>query len=142
MKVKSLNHVRPSAIPWTAAYQAPPSMGFSRQEYWSEVPLPSPPGTNRLPIIQVTVPPPCLIFTGAELPESRKKTPKAAYFLCPWIMATLSIWSYKCRHDPSSCTNSTPGPHWGRPKSSRAHSGTNSCGQPSCRCGDKTTIEL
>ena len=31
-----------SAIPWTAAYQAPPSMGFSRQEYWSGVPLPSP----------------------------------------------------------------------------------------------------
>ena len=28
--------------PWTAAYQAPPSMGFSRQEYWSRVPLPSP----------------------------------------------------------------------------------------------------
>ena len=29
-------------IPWTAAYQAPPSMGFPRQEYWSGVPLPSP----------------------------------------------------------------------------------------------------
>ena len=41
MKVKSLNHVRPSAIPWTAAFQAPPSMGFSRQEYWTGVPLPS-----------------------------------------------------------------------------------------------------
>ena len=42
VKVKSLSHVRPSAIPWTAAYQAPPSMGFSRQEYWSGVSLPSP----------------------------------------------------------------------------------------------------
>ena len=42
VKVKSLNRVRPSAIPWTAAFQAPPSMGFSRQEYWSGVPLPSP----------------------------------------------------------------------------------------------------
>ena len=31
-----------SATPWTAAYQAPPSMGFSRQEYWSGVPFPSP----------------------------------------------------------------------------------------------------
>ena len=41
MKVKSLSRVRPSAIPWTAAYQAPLSMGFSRQEYWSGVPLPS-----------------------------------------------------------------------------------------------------
>ena len=42
MKVKSLSHVRLLATPWTAAYQAPPSMGFSRQEYWSGVPLPSP----------------------------------------------------------------------------------------------------
>ena len=40
-KVKSLSHVWPSATPWTAAYQAPPSMGFSRQEYWSGVPSPS-----------------------------------------------------------------------------------------------------
>ena len=42
MKVKSLSRVRPSATPWTAAHQASPSMGFSRQEYWSGVPLPSP----------------------------------------------------------------------------------------------------
>ena len=42
MKVKSLSRVRLLATPWTAAYQAPPSMGFSRQEYWSGVPLPSP----------------------------------------------------------------------------------------------------
>ena len=42
VKVKSLSRVRPSATPWTAAYQAPPSMGLSRQEYWSGVPLPSP----------------------------------------------------------------------------------------------------
>ena len=40
--MKSLSHVRFLATPWTAAYQAPPSMGFSRQQYWSGVPLPSP----------------------------------------------------------------------------------------------------
>ena len=39
VKVRSLSRVRLLAIPWTAAYQAPPSMGFSRQEYWSGVPL-------------------------------------------------------------------------------------------------------
>ena len=39
VKVKSLSHVRLLATPWTAAYQAPLSMGFSRQEYWSGVPL-------------------------------------------------------------------------------------------------------
>ena len=46
MKVKSESEVAQSsptlATPWTAAYQAPPSMGFSRQQYWSGVPLPSP----------------------------------------------------------------------------------------------------
>ena len=42
VRVKSLSHVRLFATPWTAAYQAPPSMGFSSQEYWSGVPLPSP----------------------------------------------------------------------------------------------------
>ena len=42
VKVKSLSHVWLFVTPWTAAYQAPPSMGFSRQEYWSGVPLPSP----------------------------------------------------------------------------------------------------
>ena len=41
VKVKSLSRVRLFATPWTAAYQAPPSMGFSGQEYWSGVPLPS-----------------------------------------------------------------------------------------------------
>ena len=42
VKVKSLSRVWLLATPWTAAYQAPLSMGFSRQEYWSGVPLPSP----------------------------------------------------------------------------------------------------
>ena len=39
VKVKSLSHVQLLATPWTAAYQAPPPMGFSRQEHWSGVPL-------------------------------------------------------------------------------------------------------
>ena len=42
VKAKSLSRVRLLVTPWTAAYQAPPSMGFSRQEYWSGVPSPSP----------------------------------------------------------------------------------------------------
>ena len=42
MKVKSLSQIRLFETPWTAAHQATPSMGFSRQEYWSGVPLPSP----------------------------------------------------------------------------------------------------
>ena len=39
--MKSLSRVRLFATPWTVAHQAPPSMGFSRQEYWSGVPFPS-----------------------------------------------------------------------------------------------------
>ena len=42
VKVKSLSRVQLLATPWTVAHQAPPSMGFSRQKYWSGVPLPSP----------------------------------------------------------------------------------------------------
>ena len=42
MKVKSLSHVRLFVTPWAVAHQASPSMGFSRQEYWSGLPFPSP----------------------------------------------------------------------------------------------------
>ena len=50
VKVKSLSRVLLLATPWTAVYQAPPSMGFSRQEYWSGVPLPSPRECLPIPI--------------------------------------------------------------------------------------------
>ena len=56
VKVKSLSRVRLLATPWTAAYQAPPSMGFSRQEYWSRVPLPS--LTQAAPCYQISFPSP------------------------------------------------------------------------------------
>ena len=49
VKVKPLSCVRLFATPWTAAYQAPPSVGFSRQEHWSGVPLPSPDTIHRKP---------------------------------------------------------------------------------------------
>ena len=42
VKVKSFNRVRLFATPWTVAYQASPSVGFSRQGYWSGLPFPSP----------------------------------------------------------------------------------------------------
>ena len=53
VKVKSLSCVQPSVTPWTVAFQAPPSMGFSRQEYWSGVPLPSPPWPLQAPNFQI-----------------------------------------------------------------------------------------
>ena len=72
MKVKSLSHVRLFATPWTVAYQAPWSMGFSRQEYWSGLLFPCPgdlpnPGIEpRSPALQVN----CL---PAEPPENPPK---------------------------------------------------------------------
>ena len=68
VKVRLLSHVRPFVTPWTVAHQAPPSMGFSRQEYWSGLPFPSPgdlpdPGIEpRSPALQadaLTSEPPC-----------------------------------------------------------------------------------
>ena len=59
VKVMSLSHVRLFATPWTVAHQAPPSMAFSRQEYWSGLPFPSPgdlpdPGVEpRSPTLQI-----------------------------------------------------------------------------------------
>ena len=59
VKVKSLSRVRLFANPWTVAYQAPPSMGFSRQKYWSGLPclppghLPKPGIKPRSPALQV-----------------------------------------------------------------------------------------
>ena len=50
VKVKSLSHVWLLATPWTAAYQSPLSLGFSRQEYWSGVPLPSLVGSSYSPL--------------------------------------------------------------------------------------------
>ena len=67
MKGKSLSHVRLFATPWTVAHQAPPSMGFSRQEYWSGLPFPSPgdlpnpgiePGSSALEADALTSEPP------------------------------------------------------------------------------------
>ena len=55
VKGKSLSRVQLFETQWTAAYQAPPSMGFSRQEYWSGVPLPSPPLLTKVCIVKAMV---------------------------------------------------------------------------------------
>ena len=55
--MKSLSRVQLFVTPWTAADQVPPSMGFSRQEYWSGVPLPSP--AIQPPLLQFNAKVPC-----------------------------------------------------------------------------------
>ena len=60
---------------------------------------------------------------------------------CPSCQFPLSTLCCQNPCNPSSCTTSTPGPHRGKSKPSRAASGANSSGQPTCRGGSKTTIE-
>ena len=70
VKVKLLSHVPLFVTPWTAAYQAPLSMGFSRQEYWSGVPSPSPTSMARSP--ERPLPPAAFLMVTEEedtLPE-------------------------------------------------------------------------
>ena len=69
VKVKLLSPVWLWVTPWTAAYQAPPSMGFSRQEYWSRVPLPSPLGHAGFSNYNMG-----FISCGSQTPESRPKS--------------------------------------------------------------------
>ena len=72
VKVKSLSRVWPSATPWTAALQAPLSIGFSRQEYWSGVPLPSPFIHPNLPSTVLIFPSGCL-FSSSFSPHFESK---------------------------------------------------------------------
>ena len=69
--MKSLSHVRPPVTSWTAAYQAPPSMGFSRQEYWSGLPLPSPLSSERTQVTNdgqdVEKGNPCTLLVGIKI---------------------------------------------------------------------------
>ena len=74
VKGKSLSCVRLLATPWAAAYQAPSSMGLSRQEYWSGVPLPSP----------------------LRLLEKEKKSSYKSLTLHKWKRNKIKRWSARC----------------------------------------------
>ena len=69
MKVKSRSRVRLLATPWTAAYQSPLSMGFSRQEYWSGVPLPSPRKASTSALLTMPKPLTVWITTNWKIPK-------------------------------------------------------------------------
>ena len=83
---KSLGHVRLLATPCTAAYQAPPSMGFSRQDYWSGVPLLSPLRSLVFPI---------LLFSSISLHWSLRRAFLSLLAICwnsafKWVYLSLS----------------------------------------------------
>ena len=66
---------------------------------------------------------------------------RALYFMLSWLPTPLSPWCCQSPCNPSSCTTSTRGPHWGTPRSSRAASEAKPSGLATCRDGKKTTIE-
>ena len=80
MKVKSFSHVRLFVTPWTLVYQAPLSMGFSRQEYWSGLPCP-PQGYLFNPGIKPRSPTLQAHSSPSEPPEKPKNTGVGILFL-------------------------------------------------------------
>ena len=80
VKVKSLSRVRLFATQWSVAYQAPQSMGFSRQEYWSGVPFPSP-GDLPDPGIEPGAPALQIDTLPSEPSGKPKNTGVGSYFL-------------------------------------------------------------
>ena len=91
VKVKLLSRVRLFATPWTAAYQAPPPMGFSRQEYWSGLPLPSPKTGLRQenPTYSVLLEVNCIFTSWAKIMRTK-------WHLCHINLAPFSFCSFVC----------------------------------------------
>ena len=108
MKVKSESEVAQScptrATPWTADYQAPPSMGFSRQKYWSGVPLPSPagragPGTNEGQPGGAA-----LSYSGLHAPRDKELTPNSC------VGGEASSHTLQTQSGPPQFAKAQPGP--------------------------------
>ena len=94
MKVKSESEVAQScqtlATPWTAPYQAPPSMGFSRQKYWSGVPLPSPNKLWKTPKdTEIRDHLPCLL---RNLYAGQEATIRTLYGTADWLKIENGVW--------------------------------------------------
>ena len=87
VKVKMLSRVQLLAIPWTAAHKAPPSVGFSKQEYWSGVPLPSPFF--------------CYIFNNPSIPL-------IYIFFSSVTQSSSALWPHGLPHARLPCRSPTP----------------------------------
>ena len=96
MKVKSLSCVQLLATPWTVAHQAPPSMGFSRQEYWSGLPFPSP-GNLPDPVIEPTSPTLQADASTSEPPgKNMKYMSPNAKFICTDCFLVSTVCLNQC----------------------------------------------
>ena len=101
VKVKSLSRVRLFVTPWTVAYQTPPSMGFSRQGYWSGVPLPSP----------------MWIYTGPQinrLYDARNFFSKCLIYLTYLVFFWYSVFVLLWDRKPGNNRNNNSWSHWNR----------------------------
>ena len=107
--MKSLSHVRLFATPWTVAYQAPLSMDFSKQEYWSGLPFPTPvdlpnPGIKLMSLVF-----PALagrFFTTSTIWEARQVIypllNKTSAYECIWLMVLGEHWIFSFAESHSS----------------------------------------
>ena len=119
VKVKSLSGVWLFTTPWTAAYQAPPSMGFPRQEYWSEVPSPSPIRKLVQEFKQEAMAS-CMLVWGVQFSRS---------------VVSNSLWPHKSQHTRPPCPSPTPGVHSdSRPLSHWCHPAISSSVIPFSSC--------
>ena len=100
VKVKSLSPIGLLATAWTAAYQAPPSIGFSRQEYWSGVPLPSPHllfDQFQFALIHGPNIPGCyavLLFKALDFTSTTKLSHPPLGVVFALVLSLHSFWSY------------------------------------------------
>ena len=111
VKVKSLSRVQLLATLWTATYQAPLSMEFSRQEYWSGVPLPSPAMTMTCPqnmVKYVALKGPCWLEVGpCQLPLQRLNHDSHKMLTFNTPLKGVQAGDKKIRH--SVCSGKNPG---------------------------------
>ena len=101
VKVRSLSRVQLFTTPWTVAYQTPPSMGFSRQGYWSGVPLPSP----------------MWIYTGPQinrLYDARNFFSKCLIYLTYLVFFWYSVFVLLWDRKPGNNRNNNSWSHWNR----------------------------
>ena len=128
-EVKSLSHVRLFATPWTVAYQAPPSMGFSRQEYWGGLPFPSP-GDLPNPGIEPGSP---ALQTDTLLSEPPGKPNQ--FSSVQSLSRVWCLWSHESQHARPPCLSPTPGVHPdSRPSSQWCHPDSSSSVVPFSSC--------
>ena len=109
-----LSHVQLVVTPWTVAHQAPPSMGFSRQEYWSGLPCPSP---GDLPDPGIEPRSPVL-----EADTLTSEPPRKPYVYIPWpLQAANRILVPQSRIEPMPLAVEAESPNQGSPENSESH---------------------